>query len=155
MALTEPGIMSNAENTAGASCKGGIYSRVQLYMPPVTRLHTIGDGSGYYSTGIVRLQLRVIQIYRKAERRHVADEPVSKPPIRPAEVDQPCEEVYGSGMKASTSSGSEKLSNGLVVGIFSTLTNGSSRRRLRAGSEKASESEAKSSTLTNAMPLLM
>ena len=122
-------------------------------MPPVRRLHTIGDGSGYYSTGIIRLQLRVI--HRKAERSHVADEPVSEPPIRPAEVDQPCEEVYGSGMEASTSSGSEKLSNGLVVGIFSTLTNGSSPRGLRAGSEKASESGAESSTLINASPLLM
>ena len=28
MTLTEPGIMSNAENAAGASCKGGIYSKV-------------------------------------------------------------------------------------------------------------------------------
>ena len=84
---------------------------------------------------------------------HIVDELGSGPlEWSTAEVDQPCDEIeaYGRGIEASTSSGNMNSSNGLVV---STLTNGSSRRRLPSGG--AAEPGAESSTLTYALPLLM
>ena len=64
--------------------------------------------------------------------------------VLPTEVHDPrvLVEIYGSGMEARTSSGSEKSSNGLV-NVFSCA--GSSRRRLLPG---GAEPGAESSTLT-------
>ena len=107
--------MFKAENAAGGSVKAGMYSKVQRCVAPVRCLHAFGNSSGYHTTGILRLLLRVVQNYRKADRSHVADELVSGPAGWSTEVDQPRRELetYGSGIEASASSGKQYSSNGL------------------------------------------
>lgn len=145
--------MFKAENAAGGSVKAGMYSKVQRCMAPVRCLHAFGNSSGYHTTGIVRLLLRVVQNYRKADRSHVADELVSGPAGWSTEVDQPRRELetYGSGMEASASSGKQYSSNGLGFFGLGFCWRGSSRQRLPPGGGAGARATW-SSTLTNASP---
>ena len=130
--------MFKAENAAGGSVKAGMYSKVQRCVAPVRCLHAFGNSSGYHTTGILRLLLRVVQNYRKADRSHVADELVSGPAGWSTEVDQPRRELetYGSGIEASASSGKQYSSNGL--GFFEGFCwRGSGRQRQLAARVKS------------------